>query len=207
MPVIDLAFELRGTTIPLDYGYSLFSSLCRLVPQLHGDRRVGVHPIRGIRMQPRRLTLVPQSSLKLRMPLEEITPYLALSGQSLDLEGSQLTIGLFRSEHLHPSANLTARMVTIGRLIEPEAFEESLRRQLTGLGVAAELGFVPSADRDRAGQPTRRVLRIKGKAIVGYAINVQGLTAEESLVVQEHGLGSRRRMGCGVFVTSSTRAI
>ena len=64
MPVIDLAFEISGTTIPLDYGYGLFSALCRVVPQLHGDRRVGVHPIRGIRLQPRRLTLVPQSRLR-----------------------------------------------------------------------------------------------------------------------------------------------
>ena len=47
MPVIDLAFELRGAEIPLDYGYALFAALSRVVPRLHGDRRVGVHPIRG----------------------------------------------------------------------------------------------------------------------------------------------------------------
>src|SRR5919112_1257332 len=67
MSVIDLAFELRGTAIPLDYGYALFSALCRVVPELHGDRGVGVHPIRGVRRAPGRLTLVPQSRLRLRM--------------------------------------------------------------------------------------------------------------------------------------------
>jgi len=29
---------------------------------------------------------------------------------------------------------------------------------------------------------------------------IEGLTAEESLTVQEHGLGGRRHMGCGLFV-------
>src|SRR3954451_5091401 len=87
MPVIDLAFELGVAAIPLDYGYALFSALCRVVPHLHGDRRVGVHPIRGIRLGPRRLSLVPPSRLRLRLPAEEIAPYLALAGSVLDLDG------------------------------------------------------------------------------------------------------------------------
>ena len=47
MPVIDLSFVLVGKAIPLDHGYTLFSAICRVVPDLHGDRRVGIHPIRG----------------------------------------------------------------------------------------------------------------------------------------------------------------
>jgi len=36
--------------------------------------------------------------------------------------------------------------------------------------------------------------------IVGYELIIQGLTAEESITVQEQGLGGKRHMGCGVFV-------
>ena len=201
MPTIDLAFELSGTTIPLDYGYALFSALSRVVPALHGDRRVGVHPIRGVRLAPRRLTLVPQSRLRLRLPSEEVATYLALAGSTLDLDGDRMMVGIPRVEPLRPAASLVSRLVTIGRLIEPGPFEESIRRQLRSLGVSAEPSFVPESSPSRAGLPTRRVLRIKGRRIVGYALRVDGLTAEESLIVQEHGLGSRRRMGCGVFVT------
>lgn len=200
MPTIDLAFALRGSSIPLDYGYALFGALCRVVPGLHGDRRVGVHPVRGVRLQPRRLTLVPQSRLRLRLPSEEVAPYLALAGSRIDLEGDALSVGIPRVEPLRPAASLVARLVTIGRLTEPGPFEESVRRQLRSLGVAAEPSFLPEADPAREGRPTRRVLRIKGRRIVGYALRVDGLTAEESLIVQEQGIGSRRRLGCGVFV-------
>jgi CRISPR-associated protein Cas6 len=200
MPVVDLAFDLRGTTIPLDYGYALFSALCGVVPQLHGDRRVGVHPIRGMRLGPRRLTLVPQSRLRLRLPTEEIGTYLALAGKVLDLDGSRLAVGLPHIEMLRPAANLSARVVTIGRVVEPGAFAASLRRQLAELGVSAEPSFPPSPDPSRRGEPSRKVVRIKGRRIVGYAVGVTGLTAAESLLVQERGLGSRRRFGCGVFV-------
>jgi CRISPR-associated protein Cas6 len=200
VPVIDLSFAVRGTTIPLDYGYALFSALSRVVPGLHGDRRVGVHPIRGVRLRPRLLTLVPQSRLRLRIPSEEIAPYLALAGARLDLEGAGLSVGMPRAESLRPAASLASRLVTIGHLTEPGPFLESIRRQLTSLGVAAEPSLVPDPSPARAGEPTRRILRIKGRRIVGFGLRIDGLTAEESLVVQENGLGSRRRMGCGVFV-------
>jgi len=200
MPVIDLAFELRGTTIPLDYGYGLFSAISRVVPQIHGDRRLGIHPIRGIRYQARRLTLVPQSRLRLRLPSEEIATYLSLAGSRIEVDGDSLSVGIPRVEPLRPAVSLTARLVTIGRLSEAATFEESARRQMAGLGVSAVPTLIPSTDPDREGQPTRRVLSIKGRRIVGYAVRVDGLTAEESIIVQEMGLGSRRRMGCGVFV-------
>lgn len=203
MPTIDLAFDVRGTTIPLDYGYALFSSLCRIVPGLHGDRRVGVHPVRGVRRGPGRLTLVPQSKLRLRMPSESIGEYLAIAGAALDLDGASVQVGVPRMEPLTPSPLLTSRLVTIGRLFEPEAFAASVRNQLSSMGVAGELGFLPSNDPDRAGEPSRRVIRVKDRRIVGFAVGVSGLTAEESLLLQEKGLGSRRRMGCGVFVRSS----
>lgn len=200
MPVIDLAFDLKGTAIPLDYGYGLFSALCRVVPGMHGDRRVGVHPIRGLRLQPRRLTLVPQSRLRIRLPSEDVAAYLALAGSNLDLDGDRLSVGIPRVESLRPAATLSARLVTIGRLVDPHPFEESARRQLESLGVSAELSFVPEADPSRENRPTRRVLRIKGRRIVGYALQIEGLTADGSLIVQENGLGSRRRMGCGIFL-------
>jgi CRISPR-associated protein Cas6 len=203
MPVIDLAFELRGTSIPLDYGYDLFAALCRIVPSLHGDRRVGVHPIRGIRLEPRRLTLVRQSRLRLRLPSEEIAPYLALSGTRLDLAGSTLSVGIPRVESLRPAPDVASRLVTLGHHVEPELFGAAAHRQLSELGVAAELGLVPSSDPARPGQPVRRVIRIKGRRIIGYAVRITGLTGEESLTVQEQGLGSHRRMGCGVFLPLS----
>lgn len=200
MPTIDLAFRVRGTTIPIDYGYSLFGAISRLVPAVHGDRRVGVHPIRGLHAQPRLLTLVDGSRLRLRLPSEEVATYLILAGSTLDLDGSALAVGIPAVEPLRPAPALLARIVTIGHLHDPEPFLATARRQLAELGVAAAPEFLPDPHPDRLGRPVRRVVRIKGRRIVGFPLLIPGLTAEESLLVQERGLGSRRRMGCGVFV-------
>ncbi len=42
--------------------------------------------------------------------------------------------------------------------------------------------------------------RIKEVRIVGFALLVEGLRPDESLRLQEVGLGGRRHLGCGVFV-------
>jgi len=200
MPTIDLAFELSATEIPLDYGYALFGAISRVVPSVHGDRRIGVHPIRGLKLARGRLTLLPESKLRLRLPSEEIAAYLPLAGAVLELDGTRLRVGIPRAEPLIPAPILGSRLVTIGHRKEPEEFLDSVNRQLTGLGILAAATFPPSTDPTRSAEPPRRILRVKDRKIIGYAVRVTGLTAEESLLLQERGLGSRRRMGCGVFV-------
>ena len=205
MPIIDLTFVLQGTTIPLDAGYALFAAISRIVPSIHGDRRIGVHSIRGMKLQPGRLTLVPQSKLRLRMPSEEVITYLPLGGAKLDLDGSRLSVGVPRTEPLVAAPVVSSRLVTIGHHQEPDEFLASVNRQLKEMGVTARAEFLPSPDPRHAGQPSRRIITVKDRKVVGYPIVVSGLTAEESLTVQEQGLGSRRRMGCGLFVRTPDR--
>jgi CRISPR-associated protein Cas6 len=200
VPTIDLAFELSGTSIPLDYGYALFGAISRIVPAIHGDRRIGVHPIRGIKTGPGRLSLVPQSRLRLRLPSEEIGMYLPVAGARLDLQGSLVRVGVPRAETLEPFTALVSRIVTIGHHSESGEFLESVNRQLIEMQVQPSAELVRSSDPSRAGQPSRRILKVKDRKLVGYAVRIEGLSDMESLILQRNGLGSRRRMGCGVFL-------
>jgi len=45
----------------------------------------------------------------------------------------------------------------------------------------------------------RKTFRVHGKQVVGYALLVSELNAEEAIKLQENGLGGRRKMGCGFF--------
>jgi len=204
MPIIDLSFVLVGTTFPLDHGYCLFSAICRVVPGMHGDRSIGVHPIRGRQIAPGVLTLDERSRLKLRLPSDEIAPYIALAGQAFELESHRLQVGIPRVEALVPAANLASRLVTFRHALAPSDLEEDVRRELARLEISGTPHFVPSSRPAFAGQPLRRVLKVREKRVVGYALRVTGLTAEECIRLQEVGLGGRRRMGCGVFVPMGT---
>jgi CRISPR-associated protein Cas6 len=205
LPIIDLSFVLVGNSVPLDHGYALFSALCHVIPALHGDKRIGVHPIRGMRAGPGVLTLTDHSRLRLRLPSEEVASYLALAGRELDLDAHRLRVGIPSVEALIPAANLASRLVTFRGALDPARFEDHAREELTRLGIKAEPSLAPSDHPSWTGQPIRRVLRICDKRVVGFALRVAGLTGEESIRLQEDGLGGRRRMGCGIWIPMGTR--
>jgi CRISPR-associated protein Cas6 len=131
-----------------------------------------------------------------------IPAILPLSGQELCIDGHVVRVGVPRVMALLPAANLISRMVTIKGFMEQAGFLDAAARQLGQLGISGQARAViplAAAAGDGEEQPLRRVLRVKDKTIIGFALRVDDLTAEESLKLQEAGLGGRRHMGCGIF--------
>ncbi len=207
MPIIDLSFVLVGTTFPLDHGYSLFSAICRVVPGLHGDRRIGVHPIRGRQTAPGVLTLDDRSRLKLRLPSEEIAPYIALAGQALELEDHRLQVGIPRVEALIPAANLASRLVTFRHALTPSDLEEDVRRELARLEVSGTPHFVPSSPTGFRGSAAEAGPEGQGKAcrrvrLTGDRIDCGGVHPPSrggAWGKKAYGVRSFRAVACGVI--------
>ena len=202
MPKVDLCFPVLGAQIPADHGYLLYSAVSRLLPAAHQADGYGIHPIRGRQLGGRTLQLTEHSRLVIRTEAEQIARFLPLAGKQLCLLDRNLRIGVPQVRSLVPAVALRSRLVTIklpdvaaqSADAAAEAFRAAALRQLGELGISAEA---------QLSLGKRRTLRIKDKEVVGYEVLVEGLTAEESIVIQERGLGGRRRMGCGVFVPCS----
>lgn len=177
--------------LPVDHGYALYSAINRLVPALHDARDIGVHPIRGRYVGEGSLHLTSSSRLVIRLPDAQIRPFLKLAGKTLDVDGHRLRVGVSETRALHQAAMLYARLVTIKGFMEPEAFLEAARRQLQAMDVTADLCV-----------GERRTFRVKDKQVVGFEVTALGLDAEDSVRLQEVGIGGRRRMGCGIFVAA-----
>jgi len=206
-PVVDLSFPLSGSTIPADHGYLLYSAISRKGPALHENPRVGVHPIGGRPSGGRRLALTPASRLTLRLPATLTTEAVALTGALLEIDGGVLRLGPPTVMPLVGRPALSSRLVTISGFMEAEPFLDAVRRQLAEIGVHGEPALLnrqsPNAIDGGSGSRDarlRRTLRIRDREIVGYAVHVGQLTADESLHLQERGIGGRRRFGCGIFV-------
>jgi len=209
MPSIDLSFKLIGGPIPVDHGYHIYSAISRVLPTIHGDDQIGVHPIFGRLLGGRMLALTESSNLTLRLPVDRVPDVLPLAGKTLDLGDGLLTVGIPNSRALIPAAALESRLVIIKGFMEPEPFLEAVQRQLKTLEIRGESSLISTGDAVEANQSrnggtqsqcVRRTLRIRNKEIVGFALRVEALTAEESILLQEKGIGGRRRFGCGIFV-------
>ncbi len=197
--IVELEFPLLGTApIPADHGYLLYAAVSRLLPEVHRPNAIALCPIPGRQLGNRQLVLTRVSRLRLRAPQEQVPLLVHLAGKELQLGQARLTVGTPRVRALQPAEALRSRLVVIKVKEAPRAsdltaelFAQAARRQLDQLGIS------PQA---RLHVGKRRTLRLKHREVVGYELAVCGLTDEESLALQQHGLGGRRHMGCGVFV-------
>jgi CRISPR-associated protein Cas6 len=201
MPVVDVLYPVLGTTLPTDHLYPLYTALTKIVPAFHdGAVRLTFASIAGQYGGRGLIRLWERSQLRVRVRDEEIRRVLPLAGKALNVADHAIRLGVPRVAALVPSPGLAARIVTFKHSTEPERFLEVARQKLRELGVEREPGIPLVQSGERKGEARRKVVRVKGKCVIGFALQVTGLTAEESLTLQEHGLGGRRRMGCGFFV-------
>lgn len=212
--VVDISFPINALdrtvpAIPADHGYAMYSALSRAIPWVHQREGIGVHPVRGTATRNRMLTLGGESELTLRLETQDIEQVLPLSGKTIELDHVLLHLGIPTVRSLVPAATLSSRLVVIKGALEPGSFQRSAEAQLGQLDVRGRISIpvraapaaVGGGRPEFAGSPLRRTLQIRDKVIAGYALVIAELTAEESVRVQEAGIGGRRKFGCGVFVS------
>ena len=205
--IVDLLFPASGGVIPTDHAYPLYAALSRAVPAFH-DPASGLRfaPLTGLPGERGRLRLTDRSLLRVRVPSGTIPTVLPLAGMKLDVAGPGVRLGPPTVRPLVPATAVESWLVTFncgevaGNDAQLGAFLATGRAKLKDLNVGGELGVRVFEAGERVGQPRRRVVRVKGAAIVGYAVMVSGLTADESVRLQERGLGGRTKIGCGFFL-------
>jgi CRISPR-associated protein Cas6 len=200
--LIDLLFPAVGTRLPTDHGYPLYSSISRLLPCLHdGSVPFALLPITGQHVGNGLIALdSSRSRLRLRLAVADLPRVLPLAGKTLNLLGHRLTLGVPQVFPIRPAANLQARSVTFKNSTEPEPFLSRAKIELDRLGIRGRLQMPWHINREGRFEPHRHVLRVKDSRVVCFPLRVEGLSPEDSLRLQEVGLGGRRHMGGGVFV-------
>ncbi len=198
---VDCTFPVFGDSCPMEHYYLLQGGLSRLVPAFHGPAgEFRFAAITGDLGERGLLRITGKSRLRVRVPAERIVSVLPLAGQSVLVGKHTIRLGNPTVQALTPAPLLAAKIVTFKNAEEPARFLAHAGERLRELGIQGEPA-IPLTEKGRhAGEPRREIIRIKGHCIIGYALQVSGLSADESIRLQESGLGGRTRMGCGFFL-------
>ncbi|AFZ48715.1 CRISPR-associated protein, Cas6-related protein [Cyanobacterium stanieri PCC 7202] len=198
-PIINLVFPVQGNLLWADNNYRLYATLCRICPELHSLPGLAINSISGIPDYQGKITLTPYSRLYLRLPVNAIALIYSLAGQTLNIDGDKITLGNPELQTIQPCYSLKARLVTIKGYTKPIEFLQASKRQLQQLEIQANIG-IPA---NKKGEPKRLTMKInkshRSYTIVGFSVVVSDLSEEDSIKLQIHGLGGKRRLGCGVF--------
>ncbi|MEJ2095282.1 MAG: type I-MYXAN CRISPR-associated protein Cas6/Cmx6 [Gammaproteobacteria bacterium] len=181
--VVDLAFRIRCPTLPLDHAHSLSSALLRELPWLEKEEFAGVHLIHGAASG--NGWYRPED-----VPRHRLEDARQLVGKTLDIAGHPLALGETEVFLLSSLPTLFARYVITDADKSEEAFLVDVARQLEADGIACRklLGGISHA------------LKFPQGPVFTRSLMVADLEPEQSVRLQQIGVGEGRAMGCGLFL-------
>ena len=190
-PYVDLSFPVIGQILPADHGYGLYAALTHWREELHNLEGLSIQTITGIPDQRGKIYLSDRSILRLRLPYDQVPYIYPLAGKFLRIGKHRIGLGIPQIFTLKSASELYSRLVVIKGYQEPESFLEAAQRQLQKLGIN---GIVKLSE-NASGQIERKTIKIKQYTVVGFSLEVEQLSPNDSLLLQKVGLGGKQRMG------------
>jgi CRISPR-associated protein Cas6 len=195
---LDMSFRLQGGQLRVDHAKALSEAITSRLPWLIDEPLAGVHLIHVAGSQngwirpespDALLYLSRRTRLVIRIPTDRVADARALVGQTLDLDGQAIKLGEANERPIIMSEVLMARHV-----VSPEEREEDFLHR-----VAAVLR--ERRVRSKTLLPGRTLsLRTPVGQVQTRSLMVANLQAEDSLLLQEEGIGEGRHYGCGLFI-------
>ncbi len=201
--VVDLVYHISCKCLPLDHAYGFSTAVRAALPWIDDEAQAGIHLIHGAEsgngwMRPEDagnalLHLSRRSRMTLRLPKHRIGDAQQLTGQTLDVDGYSLEVGPSKVKLFSTLATQFARYVAVPEGIardDEAAFMTAAAEQLRTLNIRVRKLLCGRA----------HTLQHPDGDLYTRSIMLADLDVEEAIVLQQHGIGAHRKMGCGLFI-------
>jgi CRISPR-associated protein Cas6 len=212
LPVVEVSFPVLGLALPSNNGYALLGAIAAAMNAEYLRPGESLESVGGRRIEKGVIRVSPETRLRIRT-FRPADICVSLGGKVLDVSGHLIQLGIPEVRELVPTPLLLSRIVTyalkhkLGSKETPSAdlVLESARKEMARFGINGLVTPRTIPDGPRKGEPIRRVVRICNRNLVGYSLQVSGLDAASSILLQSVGLGGKRHHGCGIFVDPEAR--
>ena len=197
--VVDAVFAIECRSLPVDHAWALSAAIQSALPWFAGEPQAGLHTVHGAASgagwvrpegEDALLQLSRRTRLVLRLPGHRLADAAALTGRTLDVAGSPMRVGRLVPRPLLRIASLFSRSVIFEGAGDEAAFVAAANEALRALGVEASTML--------CGREV--TLATPEGAFRTRSLMLTVATPAQSLLLQSHGLGEARKLGCGVFI-------
>ncbi len=197
--IVDVVYSIQCRALPVDHAYALSQAICQALPWFAEEESAGLHTVHGAEsgngwMRPDRadalLYLSRRTKLTLRLPKHRIVDAGKLSGQRLDVAGNSLQVDKLAVKPLSTITTLFSRYIVTRDSMDEDLFMQDTLTLLNNLGVRPKK-MLCGMERDIV--TPDRVIRAR-------SLMLAELSVEESVKLQQQGLGAERKLGCGLFI-------
>ncbi len=197
--IVDAVFAISCRTLPVDHVYALSKAIAEAIPWFAEEPRAGLHTIHGAGsgsgwMRPEGpdalLQLSRRAKFALRLPIHRLDGAAALLGRTLQVADWPLEVDGLTPRPLSRITTLFSRSVVFAGEDNEAAFLAAAAGELGTLGI--------KPDRMMCGRVTP--VATPACTYQTRSLMLAGLTQEQSLRLQQQGLGAGRKLGCGLFI-------
>ena len=199
--VVDVLFTVDCKRLPVDHSYALSAALRSALPWMADDPAIGVHAVHVAGSQngwerpehgtDQHLILSRRTKLTIRVSRERMDALIdELRGANLDVAGCPLTVGEGKIRPLSKETTIFARYVLARARGNEEQFLSWAADELGAMGIHMRKAL---CGKETPLETPEGILHTR-------SLMLAGLTQEESVRLQQVGLGPRREMGCGIFI-------
>lgn len=207
--IVDAVFAIACPRLPVDHAWALSQAIQDALPWFAEEPYAGLHLIHGAGsgagwMRPEApdelLQLSHRVRLTLRLPRHRLNDAAHLIDCTLQVAGWPLRVEGLTAKPLSRITTLFSRGVIFAAGGDETANEET---------ADAETGFLAAATQELAALGIRDTRPVCGRATrvatperprLARSLMLAGLTREQSLLLQQRGLGSGRKLGFGLFI-------
>ena len=196
--IVDAVFSIFCRTLPVDHAYALSQAIQAALPWFAVEARAGLHTIHGADsgsgwMRPEDpnafLHLSRRTKLTLRLPKHRLDDAGTLLGLTLEVAGNALRVDRLAVRPLSRITTLFSRYVVIAADDE-SGFLDAATDQLGALGIQPKKML--------CGRMTS--IATPARMLQTRSLMLADLTVGQSVLLQQHGLGAERKLGCGLFL-------
>ena len=196
--VVDLSYRIECKQIPGCHAWALSQAMYEALPWIKEDESIGIHQIHGATSgngwerpaDDELIHLSKRTRMTLRVPLERVDDAAELVGKTLDIMGYPVIVGKMTKKEINPLSTIFSRYVMVPEGMSEDQFLYWVVDQLKDYGVAARKMLCGKDHR----------LDINGKVIETRSLMIADLDKEDSVILQENGIGPGRHLGCGIFL-------
>ncbi|MCU7800073.1 MAG: type I-MYXAN CRISPR-associated protein Cas6/Cmx6 [gamma proteobacterium symbiont of Lucinoma myriamae] len=199
--VIDLSFKVSCKQIKLDHAWALTDALSELLPWFKEEAQAAVHHIyipqsgngwiRSDDFEDELIQLSRRTRLKIRIPQHKLTELQSISGKTISIDGNDLTFGQSEIHLLSTMTTIVARHVHVPETDDDEqAFLLAVQKQINEQGIQVRKMLCGKSHQ----------LKTPSGMIKTRSLMIADISPEESIRLQEQGVGHYYSYGCGVFI-------
>lgn len=191
---VDVVFPITGHALPRDHAQVLQQAVCAQWPWLSTDALAGIHPIKLVPGIDDVALLSKRSNLLLRVDQQRADALLALTGLDLQVADHTLRLGSAHRRELQPHSTLYAYKIA-AESADEMTLMAAVERELAMLGIGGERVC-----------GKRQSMWVSGQEVSTFSLMLHALPPDQSLRLQQQGLGAHRLLGCGIFVPHKSAA-